>query len=260
MSNISLAGIKENISSKEKIASLVWQHLLLLASLFVMTLGVALCVHSNLGSSVISSAPLAFTLGGEAGIVPALTLGEYTNLLNVLLVAGQIVVLRRRYEAVQLLQLVIGFVFGALIDFNMWLTSSLSCTTLLSQGAIQLAGCTVLALGVSFEVRCGSVTMPGEGLPVAISRLTGRRPFVQVKIFVDIALVVLAVASCYLFLGRWQWNVVWGGTLFAMVYVGMAVKYISRHTPWFNRLLCYRPGFRRYAYGLARYLLSKKER
>lgn len=90
MSNISLAGIKENISSKEKIASLVWQHLLLLASLFVMTLGVALCVRSNLGSSVISSAPLAFTLGGEAGIVPALTLGEYTNLLNVLLVAGRL--------------------------------------------------------------------------------------------------------------------------------------------------------------------------
>lgn len=259
MSNISLAGIKENVSLKEKIASLVWQHLLLLASLFLMTLGVALCVRSNLGSSVISSAPLAFTLGGEAGIVPPLTLGEYTNLLNVLLVAGQIVVLRRRYEAVQLLQLAIGFVFGALIDFNMWLTSSLSCTTLLSQGAIQLAGCTVLALGVSFEVRCGSVTMPGEGLPVAISRLTGR-PFAQVKIFVDIALVVLAVASCYLFFGRWQWNVVGGGTLFAMVYVGMAVKFISRHTQWFDRLLCYRPGFRRYVYGLARYLLSKKER
>ena len=146
MSNISLAGVKENVSLKEKIASLVWQHLLLLASLFVMTLGVALCVRSNLGSSVISSAPLAFTLGGEAGIVPPLTLGEYTNLLNVLLVIGQIVVLRRRYEAVQLLQLAIGFVFGALIDFNMWLTASLSCTSLLSQGAMQLAGCTVLYL------------------------------------------------------------------------------------------------------------------
>ncbi|MDE5634389.1 MAG: hypothetical protein K2I51_06965, partial [Muribaculaceae bacterium] len=73
-------------------------------------------------------------------------------------------------------------------------------------------------------------------------------------------LVVFAVASCYLFFGRWQWNVVGGGTLFAMVYVGMAVKFISRHTQWFDRLLCYRPGFRRYVYGLARYLSSKKER
>lgn len=78
------------------------------------------------------------------------------------------------------------------------------------------------------------------------------------KILVDISLVVMAVASCYLFFGAWQWNVTGGGTLFAMIYVGMAVKFIRRHTPWFDRLLCYRPGFRRYVYGLARYINPKK--
>ena len=253
---MSISVSTEGIFKKEKIASLVWQHILLLGSLFIMTLGVVLCVRSNLGSSVISSAPLAFTLGGERGLVPELTLGDYTNLLNALLVLGQIVVLRRRYEAVQLLQLAIGFVFGALIDFNMWLTSSLECGSLLQQAAMQIAGCTVLALGVSFEVRCGSITMPGEGLPVAICRITSK-PFAVVKIYVDIALVVIAVASCYIFFGAWQWNVVGAGTLFAMLYVGVAVKFISRHTAWFDRLLCYRPGFRRYVYGLARYIGGK---
>ena len=118
---------------KERVNYFIWQHLLLLFSLFVMTLGVVLCVRSSLGSSVISSAPLAMTLSGEAGMVPALSLGDYTNILNALLVVGQIIVLRRKFELVQLLQLVIGCVFGLLIDLNMFLTSSLVCDTLWTQ-------------------------------------------------------------------------------------------------------------------------------
>lgn len=50
---MNIAVIKEETFKKEKIVSLLWQHLLLLVSLFIMTLGVALCVRSNLGSSVI---------------------------------------------------------------------------------------------------------------------------------------------------------------------------------------------------------------
>lgn len=42
---------------KERFVSFVWQHLLLLISLFIMTLGIAMCVKSMLGSSVISVLP-----------------------------------------------------------------------------------------------------------------------------------------------------------------------------------------------------------
>lgn len=42
---------------KDKINSFIWQHFLLLISLYVMTLGVAVCVRSQLGSSVISTIP-----------------------------------------------------------------------------------------------------------------------------------------------------------------------------------------------------------
>ncbi len=240
-----------SVSSKEKTVSFVWQHILLLVSLFVMTAGVALCVRSNLGSSVISSCPLAFTLAGEASLAPKLSLGTYTNILNWLLVVGQIVVLRRRFQPVQLLQLLIGFVFGAMIDLNMRITEAIDCQSLVSQAITQFAGCTVMAFGISMEMRCASITMPGEGLPAAISKATGM-PFANVKIRVDIFLVLLAVASCYLFFGRWLWNVVGVGTLFAMVYVGFAVKKFSARLGWFDRILGYRPGVRRYVYGLLR--------
>lgn len=230
---------------KQQFAAFIWQHTLLLISLFIMTLGVALCVRSNLGSSVISSVPLAFTLAGAEKMSPALSLGDYTNILNAILVAGQIAVLRRRFEAVQLLQLLIGFVFGMLIDLNMALTSALVCDTIRLQALAQAAGCTVLGIGVAFEVRCGSVTMPGEGLPLAITRVS-RLPFAKAKIAVDITLVVLAIAVCYAFFGRWLWNVVGPGTLFAMIYVGFVVKYMAPRIGWFDRLL----GGHRRVYGL----------
>lgn len=47
-------------SRKEKAISFIWQHILLVLSLFVMTFGVALCVRSNLGCSVISHDSLRY--------------------------------------------------------------------------------------------------------------------------------------------------------------------------------------------------------
>lgn len=238
---------------KERIISFVWQHVLLLISLFIMTVGVAMCVRSALGSSVISVLPYVFQKAGEANLAPALSIGQFTYIMNAVLVAGQIAVLRRNFEWIQLFQLVVGFVFGSLIDLNMYLTSWLVPTTLLTKIITQIGGCTILGLGIALEVRCGSVTMPGEGFPVAISRMTGAE-FPKVKICVDTGLVVLGIIACYAFFGEWQWYIVGIGTLFAMFYVGYVVRVIGKHLLWFERLLAYRPGFRRYVFGLARYV------
>lgn len=246
------------MSRKERIISFLWQHLWLLVSLFIMTLGVAVCVKSMLGSSVISTLPYVFETAGIQKLgVPELTIGQYTYIMNAVLVAGQIAVLRRRFEPVQLFQLLVGFVFGSLIDLNMLLTSWLVPDGLTMKIVAQVVGCTILGIGIALEVRCGSVTMPGEGFPVAVSRVTGI-DFPKVKIAVDCSLVVLAVIFCYVFFGAWQWYIVGVGTLFAMVYVGIVVKATGKHLGWFDRTLTYRPGFKRYVYGLARFIFRQK--
>lgn len=246
------------ISTREGLVSFVWQHTLLFISLFIMTLGVSLCVRSNLGSSVISALPLAFSIAGSHGEVPRLTIGMYTNILNVLLVATQIFILGRRFPLLQLLQLAISVVFGFLLDFNMFITEAVRCDTLGWQIFTQWLGCSVMGVGVAMEVRCGSITMAGEGVPVALSKRFGV-PFAKAKICVDILLVILAVAASFLFFGSWQWNIVGVGTLFAMIYVGMTVKFFGRYLGWFDRLLHYRPGFRRYIFGLARYIIRRDD-
>ncbi len=95
--------------------------------------------------------------------------------------------------------------------------------------------------------------MPGEGFPAAISKLTGM-PFPKAKIIVDISLVVIAVILGFIFFHGWLWNVIGPGTLFAMFFVGVVVKFLHNRLDWFAHLLHYRPGFRRYLFGLARYL------
>ena len=244
--------------SKDVAIGFVWQHLLLLLSMFFMTFGVALCVRSNIGSGVISSIPMSFTLAGEAGLAPGWTIGGYTNIMNIILVMAQVVVLRRRFEPIQFFQLLIGFIFGMFLDINMWLTSFFPYSTLAAQIIAQLVGATVLGCAVAAEIRCGSVTMPGEGIQVAIACVTGK-PFPVIKITVDTILVVLAVISGFCFFGTWPWTVVGPGTLFAMFYVGYVVKLVNPHLGWFDRLLDYRPGFRRYIYGLARFIYPKRE-
>lgn len=234
----------------------MWQHTLLFIALYIMTLGIAACVKSRLGASVISVLPYVFHDAGTDGMAPALSIGQYTFLMNALLVVGQIGVLHRQFDPVQLFQLLVGFVFGMLIDLNLYLIAWLQPVAMWEKAIAQLAGCTILAAGIALEVRCGSVTMPGEGFPVAISKVTGRE-FPKVKIAVDISLVLLGIVFCYIFFGKWQWHIIGVGTLFAMYYVGWAVRIAAHHLGWFDHLLRYRPGFRRYIYGLARYIYRK---
>ena len=228
--------LKSKIVTEVLKAGYLRQNVCLLVSLFFLAFGVALCVRSDLGSSVISSAPYAFYLAGERGLSPDWSLGMYTNLLNVMLVICQIIILRKQYRFIQLLQLLIGVVFGVLIDISMALTAIFISAELIPRLILMLIGSSLMALGVAMEIRCASVTMPGEGVPAALSKVTGKS-FADMKILTDIFLVLMAVVTSILFFGTWQWNIVGPGTLFAMIYIGVAVKFISRHLKWFDRIL-----------------------
>ena len=89
-----------------------------------------------LGSSVISVLPYVFQEAGLSGKVPPLSIGQYTYIMNALLVIGQLCVLRRQFEPIQLFQLLVGFVFGLLLDTNLYLISWLTPVTLLEKTII----------------------------------------------------------------------------------------------------------------------------
>lgn len=74
--------------------------------LFIMTIGIALSVKSNLGVSPVSSIPYTITC------VWGIEMGKATILFHIVLVLLQILLLRKKFKPVQLLQILIGVVFG----------------------------------------------------------------------------------------------------------------------------------------------------
>lgn len=139
--------------------------------LFVIAFGTSLSIRANLGSSPISAPPYVLSL------IPGipLTMGVIVICMHVLFILIQILLLRRNYELRQLSQILVSFLFGFYTDLTMWLTGFMQVPASLPyavgyplQFVELLIGGALLAFGIACEVRCDSLMLAGEGLPLAI--------------------------------------------------------------------------------------------
>ena len=122
-------------------------HILVLTiALFIMAFGVSLSVKANLGTSPISCVPYIISLFSP------LTIGQATIIMHVVFISIQIILLRRNYKPLQLLQLPVAFIFGYFTDFTMWLLSDLHPSTYLLQWFFTMLSLVVIAFGVFLEV------------------------------------------------------------------------------------------------------------
>lgn len=206
--------------------------------LFVIAFGTSLSIRANLGSSPISAPPYVLSL------VPGMpmTMGQIVICMHVVFILTQILLLRRNYELRQLSQILVSFLFGFYTDLTMWLTSFLQIPPTLDhtlgwplQFAELLIGGALLAFGIACEVRCDSLMLAGEGLPLAIAKCV-RKDFGKVKMCSDTALVTIAVVLMTTFFGHWDWKMVGPGTLVSMFYVGFMVRVFAPHIAWLDVL------------------------
>ncbi len=188
---------------------------LLLAGLAVMALGVALSIKAELGTSPISSVPYV------SGLISGLSVGTTTIIVNSLFVLAQILMLRSQYNWYQLLQIPVAIVFGLMIDMFSLLMGDIVLSSYIQQWLFCAAGIIFVALGVSMEVTAELITTAGEGLVLAICQVTSFK-FGNVKVAVDVTLVILAAAASLLVLGELAG--VREGTAAAAVLVGLLTK------------------------------------
>lgn len=207
--------------------------------LFIIAFGTSLSIRANLGSSPISCPPYVLSC-----IPGALTMGQFTMCMHVFFILAQILLLRRQYQKIQLLQIVVSVVFGLYTDLTMWITSFLqipdTVTPVLGYSLrfIELLiGGGILAYGISLEVHCDVLMLAGEGFPLAIAKVV-KRDFGRVKMCSDTGLVCVGIVFMFVFFGRWDWTMVGPGTLVSMFYVGYMVRRFSPTMSWFDRLLC----------------------
>jgi len=160
--------------------------------------------------------------------------------MHVLFIIIQILLLRRQYELRQLTQIFVSFLFGFYTDVTMWMTSFMQIPTTLPhaigyplQFIELLIGGGLLAFGIACEVRCDSLMLAGEGLPLALSKAV-KKDFGKVKICSDTSLVIIGVALMYYFFGHWDWKMIGVGTLVSMFYVGFMVRVFAPHISWLD--------------------------
>lgn len=188
--------------------------------LFVMTIGIALSVKSNLGVSPVSSIPYTMTC------VWGIEMGKATIFFHMVLVLIQFLLLRKKFKPVQLLQVPIGVVFGYFTTFCNYMVSFLPTPDNLGIRIVMLLASTVfIASGIFLYLPTNLVPLAGEGCMQAVSSVTNIE-FSKVKIGFDCAMVLVSVITCLGMLH--SLGSVGIGTIIAAVLVGILVGIINR--------------------------------
>ena len=203
------------------------RYLWFLTGVLINSFGVALITRAALGTSPISSLPYVLSFRFPV------TLGQFTFAMNLFFILGQVLLLRRDFQPIQLLQVAVNAVFSAFIDVSMGLFSWLEISSLPMAVLVLALGCAVLAFGISVEVAPRVLMVPGEGIVQAIAAVTGWR-FGNVKVGFDAALVATALVLSLLFFHRLQG--LGAGTILSALAVGRFVNLYNRRLLLISRI------------------------
>ena len=198
---------------------IIRRYLLLLAGLSIIAFGVAFSIKASLGTSPISSVPYVVSLFAP------LTVGTATIIMHCVFILLQILILRKKYHPIQLMQLPVALFFGYLTDFGVWAVQGITCDHYLQQWLVCLIGIFLVAVGVSLEVKAGVVVLAGEGVVLAICKVLPVK-FGYMKVGFDVTLVAIACVLSFVFTGRLQG--VREGTVAAALLVGLIAKQLGK--------------------------------
>ena len=187
--------------------------------IIINSFGIALITKAGLGTSPISS--ISYVLSMKFPF----TLGQFTFIVNMFFILAQFILLKKDFEPIQFLQIVVNVVFSACIDISMNLLSWLTVNNFMVGLFALLIGCGVLALGISIEVAPDVLVVPGEGIVRAISMVLNKR-FGTVKVIFDITLVSTATILSFLFFGKLSGLGL--GTIISAIIVGYIVNLLNQ--------------------------------
>lgn len=202
--------------------------IILLAGLFCIAFGVALTTKSDLG--VAPSAAIPYVL---CQVTP-LSMGFLTTVINVIMVLLQILLLKKDFQPIQLLQLVVVFIFGYFTDWTLSLLDFMHIDAYIYKLIFTLIGCVLMGLGVYLEVEAGLITLSSDGLTSTIVNKF-HIGFGLTKNIIDGSQVVIAAVCALIFLHSFFG--IREGTVISAVLVGVFVQIYNKYLGFFHRWL-----------------------
>ena len=207
--------IKTAICRKE----LLKRYAFLFLGLFVNALGVSFITKAGLGTSPITSIPYTLSLG----FTP--TVGMFTFLFNILLLLIQLVLLRKRFNPADFLQIPVIVIFSLFIDLTMSILSFMQPSAYIFKIIALIIGCFILGFGVFMEMVANVVMLPGEATVRAISSVS-HTDFGKNKIIFDTTMTIVAAVMAIIMFHSIQG--VREGTIIAAVLVGATAKFCKK--------------------------------
>lgn len=199
--------------------------LIYILGLLILAIGINISKAAQLGISPVSAVPYAIEL------IWGIELGKASIIVFIILMALQIILLRRDYKPKQLLQILCSNVLGTFITYTgrdyllAWLPLP---TSYIMKLIYLLISIIIIAIGVSFYLIPDIVPLPPEGLMGAIVKISNDRfKFSNVKVAVDCSLVLISAILSLIFLGGLR--SVREGTILAALLVGRVVGFIFKH-------------------------------
>lgn len=201
----------------------------------VLALGVSFSRRAGLGLSMLVAWPAVM-----ADIDPIEThnMGWYVGAVFVLYVVLEILVLRRDFKPLQLLQIPISLMYGSLVNLWNGVSSAIPVPNYLSQVALTLLSVLTMAIGISIYLTADVVPLSSEGIVLAVTKVSGR-PFPKLKQAFDLTLIVLALVTSLIFLHEVRY--VREGTVVAALCLGPLIGMTGRFVGPVVRRICFGP-------------------
>lgn len=228
----------KNESKKIETSSQIAKKMLCyVGGMFLIAFGINISKAAGLGISPVSAVPYACELiwGIELGIASAL--------VYMMLIVLQIIILRKDFKVIQLLQFVCTYVLSFFITITSrkhfllgWLPDPTNYGVKLIYCLISIV---IIGVGVAFYLMPKWIPLPAEGLATAIAQVShGKLQFHNAKIIVDVSLVVISAILSFIFLH--ELVTVREGTILAAILVGKVVGIVmklckEKTVQWMNK-------------------------
>ena len=188
---------------KENIILWSKRFLVYVCGLFCIALGIAFSARSGLGVGPVGSPANVLYQIGLAKNAPAyVNLGNCTTLTYIFYILVQVLILRRDFKATQLLQLVVSFLFGYLVNLAALVVAPLpDPVSYPARMLYLLVNIPLVALGVVLYLSADFLPNPGEGVAVALTHKT-KLTVPAAKTLADSSYVVLAMGISLIFFRR----------------------------------------------------------
>lgn len=210
------------------------RYILFIISLFFSALGVAFTKHGELGVSPVSSVANVMSIKFDS-----MSLGTWLIIWNCALILGQIIILRKKFRLIQLLQIPLSFLFGWFTDLGMLIAAPIPVDSYCIRLVMVIVGIVILGFGISLSVIANVIMNSGEAFVKAISD-TFHKEFGNIKICFDISCVAIAIMLSVVFFG---FKIIGTreGTLISAFLTGVVVKiFIKPLRGPINKLLSYK--------------------